>query len=195
MLLPLFQSLHQAIDTEDSFLVSLIVAILFLLSNDKVYNSCIQQVVLSLPTWYSDKSIRKISLGGLQTLLLFRVIQVNVSSFHVIHIHTLVLSILANTASSIVDMEPIVCIRLVSLFDQSVKKFLKLQESSESMWLCIYSDIIATILEMMNAVLFNSIKTNSNLIYNILQIDSWSELKKFIRFRDLANNLELVTLY
>jgi hypothetical protein len=194
MLSALLQALQSAIDSSDSFSISLLLAILFLLSNDKMYNSCIQQIVMKVPGWYSDKSIRSISLGGLQSLLLFRVIQLNVSTLHVKHIHTLVLAIMMNTATSILDMESIVCKRLVSLLDQSVKKYSKLLESTETIWLYIYSDIIATILEIINTVIFASIKTNSNLIYNILQIDFWSDLKEYTRFRDLVTNIEMVLL-
>ena len=85
-----------------------------MLSGDDMYTKTIQQLQITPPAWHKERNLRKISLGGLLLLILFRIINVNISKMFNTHVHAATIAIVCNLSPSIVDMEPIVAQKLVS---------------------------------------------------------------------------------
>jgi hypothetical protein len=146
-------------------------------------------MTMRTPPWFHDRVTRTISLGGLVVLLLLKSIHGNIQHFHDISLHMACIACMLNITPSIVQMEPVVCQKFMVLLDQSTKRFFK---SELVEWQHVHSDVIAMILEVCNSVITTSLKSNSNLVYSLLQHTSMEELVPYQRFHVLVKNLRTV---
>lgn len=77
-------------------------------------------------TWYTERSISEISLGGLLILVVIRTIQYNMLKMRDKYLHTNCLAALANMSGQFRSLHPYVAQRLVSLFETLAKKHARL---------------------------------------------------------------------
>ncbi|KAJ3275522.1 hypothetical protein HDV01_000349 [Terramyces sp. JEL0728] len=193
--------------------------VLLVLSQDGVYNKFIQKMVVSQVPWYTERTLKHISLGGILILVLVRTIHINLSKHHDIHIHTICLSILSNISTSVIDIDTIVAQRLISVFEQISKKYFKIFQydeqlamedekrtkflekddslidfkslSANSVVRAIYSDLVALFLEFFNSVISHNLGHNPHLVYTLLQRQEiFLQLEKYDRFSVLVGNID-----
>lgn len=79
-------------------------------------------------TWYTERSISEISLGGLLILVVIRTIQYNMIKMRDKYLHTNCLAALANMSGQFRSLHPYVAQRLVSLFETLAKKHSRLDQ-------------------------------------------------------------------
>lgn len=79
-------------------------------------------------TWYTERSISEISLGGLLILVVIRTIQYNMLKMRDKYLHTNCLAALANMSGQFQSLHPYVAQRLVSLFETLAKKHARLDQ-------------------------------------------------------------------
>lgn len=79
-------------------------------------------------TWYTERSISEISLGGLLILVVIRTIQYNMLKMRDKYLHTNCLAALANMSGQFRQLHPYVAQRLVSLFETLAKKHARLDQ-------------------------------------------------------------------
>lgn len=79
-------------------------------------------------TWYTERSIAEISLGGLLILVVIRTIQYNMMKMRDKYLHTNCLAALANMSGQFRSLHPYVAQRLVSLFETLAKKHARLEQ-------------------------------------------------------------------
>jgi dymeclin len=180
---------YEAIESQDEDELFTMIGIICFISKDRVYISCIQRHNIKTPTWFHERAARNLSLGGMLVLLILKTLQTNIQGFQSISLHSVCIATLVNMAPAIVEMEAVVCQKLVVVLDQSSKRFFK-SESEE--WKHIHSDIIAMVLEICNSIISESLKTNSNLVYSLLQYPNLNDLLPYQRFHTLATNLQIV---
>lgn len=86
--------------------------ILVVLSLDEACSLNIQKISIPSPKWYTERSLRNISLGGLLLLIILKIMTHNISKSHDIHIHTATIATISNLGPSITDIETVVAQRL-----------------------------------------------------------------------------------
>lgn len=95
LVIPILQILYNAPESSSHHIyMSLIV--LLILSEDDGFNKSVHQIVLKNISWYTERSISEISLGGLLILVVIRTIQYNMLKMRDKYLHTNCLAALAN---------------------------------------------------------------------------------------------------
>ncbi|KYN04267.1 PREDICTED: dymeclin [Cyphomyrmex costatus] len=123
---PILQILYHAPNnTSHHIYMSLI--ILLILSEDETFNKRIHEIMLKGVTWYTERSISEISLGGLLILVVIRTIQYNMFKMRDKYLHTNCLAALANMSAQFTSLHPYVSQRLLSLFETLAKKHSRLE--------------------------------------------------------------------
>lgn len=79
-------------------------------------------------TWYTEKYLTEISLGGLLILVVIRTIQYNMLKTRDKYLHTNCLAALANMSGQFRSLHPYVSQRLVSLFETLARKHSRLND-------------------------------------------------------------------
>jgi hypothetical protein len=100
--------------------------ILLILSEDDLFNKSIHTIMIKKLTWYTERSISEISLGGLLVLVVIRTIQFNMTRMRDKYLHTNCLAALANMSSKFHNLHSYVCQRINSIFNLLAKKQAKL---------------------------------------------------------------------
>ncbi|XP_015606666.1 dymeclin-like [Cephus cinctus] len=106
--------------------------ILLILSEDEIFNKNIHETMLKGVSWYTERCISEISLGGLLILVVIRTIQYNMLKMRDKYLHTNCLAALANMSSQFRGLHPYVSQRLLSLLETMAKKYLKLEQHIQS---------------------------------------------------------------
>lgn len=122
---PILHTLYCGPDSA-SHLIYMSLILLLILSEDESFNKQIHQITLRNVTWYTEKYLSEISLGGLLVLVVIRTIQYNMLKTRDKYLHTNCLAALANMSSQFRNLHPYVSQRLVSLFETLAKKHTRL---------------------------------------------------------------------
>jgi dymeclin len=170
----------------------LLLDILIIVSQDKIYAKNTQIINISSPAWYSERSLRHLTLGGLLMLIILRLISLNLTKLQDAHIHFTTCGILTNISLSVYQMETIVAQRLTSLLDTISKRIQKhLEDNDDSIIMTVYSDALATLLELINTIITHSLKDNPQLTYTLLpRRHLFSLYKDYVRFQPLVDNID-----
>lgn len=124
---PILHTLYNGPDsTAHHIYMSLIV--LLILSEDDGFNKKIHQIMLKNITWYTEKYLTEISLGGLLILVVIRTIQYNMLKTRDKYLHTNCLAALANMSAQFRSLHPYVSQRLISLFETLARKHSRLHD-------------------------------------------------------------------
>ena len=102
--------------------------ILLILSEDDYFNRTIHDIKLKKLSWYTERSINEISLGGLLIAIVLRTIQLNMSRIRDKYLHTNCLAALANMSSQFQNLHTYITQRIISLFNFLSRKHSKLLE-------------------------------------------------------------------
>ncbi|TMW41326.1 hypothetical protein DOY81_013593, partial [Sarcophaga bullata] len=167
---PILQTLYHAPDsTSHHIYMSLIV--LLILSEDDSFN----KNMLKNITWYTERTISEISLGGLLILVVIRTIQYNMLKMRDKYLHTNCLAALANMSGQFRNLHPYVAQRLISLFETLAKKhtrldaqlkepvnsavFVNVSTTPEDMLqdLTVLEEVLRMVLEILNSCLSNQL--------------------------------------
>ncbi|XP_058807013.1 dymeclin [Phymastichus coffea] len=215
LVIPILRILYHAPDnTSHHIYMSLI--ILLILSEDENFNKTVHDIVLKGITWYTERSISEISLGGLLILVVIRTIQYNMLKMRDRYLHTNCLAALANMSSQFRALHPYVSQRLISLFETLAKKHAKLetsiraQSSSASTTvditangtvtsndliqdLSVLEEVLRMVLEIINSILTYQLAHNPNLIYALLyKKDIFQPFRTHSSFQDIVANIDSV---
>nr|XP_050856638.1 dymeclin isoform X1 [Vespula vulgaris] len=215
---PILQILYHAPNnTSHHIYMSLI--ILLILSEDETFNKRIHEIMLKGITWYTERSISEISLGGLLILVVIRTIQYNMFKMRDKYLHTNCLAALANMSAQFMSLHPYVSQRLLSLFETVARKHARLEAkikalssvSSESTTinvngtvsntdlvqdLTILEEVLRMVLEIINSCLTHRLAENPNLIYTLLytfcEKDIFEPFRLHSAFQDIVQNIDPV---
>ncbi|KAK0175449.1 hypothetical protein PV327_009197 [Microctonus hyperodae] len=211
---PILQILYHAPDnTSHHIYMSLI--ILLILSEDESFNKRIHEIMLKGVTWYTERCISEISLGGLLILVVIRTIQYNMLKMRDKYLHTNCLAALANMSSQFHALHPYVSQRLLSLFETLAKKHTRLEtkiraqpstntpdstaininngevtNSDLIQDLTILEEVLRMVLEIINSCLTHRLAHNPNLIYTLLyKKDIFQLFRTHSAFQDVIQNI------
>lgn len=211
LVLPILHTLYNAPDsTSHHIYMSLI--ILLILSEDDSFNKTIHDIPLKNITWYTERLISDISLGGLLILVVIRTITYNMTKMRDKYLHTNCLAALANMSSQFRSLHPYVCQRLVSLFETLSKRHARLCESlkmaedlldeSENDMpdalsdVSVLEEVLRMVLEILNSVLTHQLAHNHNLVYTLLyKRHLFQPFSSHSNFQDVTQNIEVVLSY
>ncbi|KAG8223642.1 hypothetical protein J437_LFUL009077 [Ladona fulva] len=125
LVVPILKTLYNAPDS-NSHHIYMSLIILLILSEDDLFNKTVHETKLKGVSWYTERSISEISLGGLLVLVVIRTIQYNMLKMRDKYLHTNCLAALANMSGQFRSLHPYVSQRLVSLFETLAKKYIRL---------------------------------------------------------------------
>lgn len=201
------------------------VIILLILSEDALFNESIHDITLKNITWYSERTLPEISLGGLIILMIIRTVQYNISRTRDKFLHTNLLATLANMSNHFRRLSPYVCQRLVTLFEKISKKLHKILNSQNAINgnggdsgeklsdkdtdvastvgpldptqdTSIYEEVLRMLLEIMNSTLSSQLIHNPNLVYTLLyNRHVFEPFQSHPSFQDIIMNFDTVLTY
>ncbi|KAG7210930.1 hypothetical protein KM043_016305 [Ampulex compressa] len=212
---PILQILYHAPNnTSHHIYMSLI--ILLILSEDETFNKKIHEIMLKGISWYTERSISEISLGGLLILVVIRTIQYNMFKMRDKYLHTNCLAALANMSAQFTSLHPYVSQRLLSLFETLAKKHARLETKIRTQPsappdsttitvngtiantdliqdLTILEEVLRMVLEIINSCLTHRLAYNPNLIYTLLyKKDVFQPFRTHSAFQDIVQNIDSV---
>ncbi|KAL5286763.1 DYM family protein [Megaselia abdita] len=210
LVIPILQTLYNAPDsTSHHIYMSLIV--LLILSEDDAFNKNVHNIILRNISWYTERTITEISLGGLLILVVIRTIQYNMLKMRDKYLHTNCLAALANMSGQFRSLHPYVSQRLVSLFETLAKKHTRLNSqlrepvngavsvnvatTSEDMLqdLSVLEEVLRMVLEILNSCLSNQLVHCPNLVYTLLYKKSvFESFRSHHAFQDVIQNIDMV---
>lgn len=219
LVVPILKTLYHAPDS-NSHHIYMSLIILLILSEDDLFNRTVHETILKGVTWYTERSISEISLGGLLVLVVIRTIQYNMLKMRDKYLHTNCLAALANMSSQFRSLHPYVSQRLVSLFETLAKKYSRLadqiqQHDSEGSTpdtilsvedtdqpsdlvqdLGVLEEVLHMVLEIINSCLSHQLAHNPNLIYTLLyKKHVFEPFRTHPAFQDIVQNIDAVILY
>ncbi|XP_015513933.2 dymeclin isoform X2 [Neodiprion pinetum] len=214
LVIPILQILYHAPDnTSHHIYMSLI--ILLILSEDDTFNKNVHEIMLRGVTWYTERSISEISLGGLLVLVVIRTIQYNMLKMRDKYLHTNCLAALANMSAQFRSLHPYVSQRLLSLFETLAKKYARLESnihmqsgnadsavvnvngnvvSSDMIQdLTVLEEVLRMVLEIINSCLTYQLSHNPNVVYTLLyKKDVFQPFRMHSAFQDIVQNIDSV---
>ncbi|XP_030377228.1 dymeclin [Scaptodrosophila lebanonensis] len=210
LVIPILQTLYNAPDSNSHHIyMSLIV--LLILSEDEGFNKNVHTIMLKNITWYTERTISEISLGGILILIVIRTIQYNMLKMRDKYLHTNCLAALANMSGHFRALHPYVAQRLVSLFETLARKhtrldaqlkepadsavFVNVSTTPEDMMqdLSVLEEVLRMVLEILNSCLTNQLVYCPNLVYTLLYKRSVFEgFRSHHAFQDVIQNIDMV---
>nr|CAD7570270.1 unnamed protein product [Timema californicum] len=210
----ILKTLYHAPDS-NSHHIYMSLIILLILSEDDLFNKTIHESMLKGVTWYTERSISEISLGGLLVLVVIRTIQYNMLKMRFRNLH------------------PYVSQRLVSLFETLSRKHARLAEQIHQqpqsqvtvniegpeelsdmvsstiviivmlllyIYVCVCAqdltvleEVLRMVLEILNSCLSHQLSHNPNLIYTLLyKRNIFEPFRTHQAFQDIVNNIDAV---
>nr|XP_027193748.1 dymeclin-like [Dermatophagoides pteronyssinus] len=131
-LIPVLRILYNSPD-RNSHHIYMSLIILLVLSEDNLYNSIIHDITIRNITWYTERNLTEISLGGLIILIIVRTIHFNMSRNRDRFLHTNLCATLANMSNHFKHLHNFVCQKMIALFEKISKKYFKLQQQQLKM--------------------------------------------------------------
>ncbi|KAF4518163.1 hypothetical protein B566_EDAN007854, partial [Ephemera danica] len=206
LVVPILRTLYHAPDS-NSHHIYMSLIILLILSEDEIFNKTIHQTKLKSVTWYTERSISEISLGGLLVLVVIRTIQYNMLKMRDKYLHTNCLAALANMSGQFRCLHPYVSQRLISLFETLARKHTRLvdtlaqaakvgttsQDSEMTQDLAVLEEVLRMVLEILNSCLSHQLSHNPNLVYTLLyKKDIFEPFRAHPAFQDVVCNIDAV---
>ncbi|KDR21174.1 Dymeclin [Zootermopsis nevadensis] len=219
LVVPVLKTLYHAPDS-NSHHIYMSLIILLILSEDDLFNKTVHEMMLKGVTWYTERSISEISLGGLLVLVVIRTIQYNMLKMRDKYLHTNCLAALANMSSQFRSLHPYVSQRLVSLFETLAKKHNRLADQIQQQDavgsahvtvvnmedtekpsdlvqdLGVLEEVLRMVLEIINSCLSHQLAHNPNLVYTLLyKKHVFEPFHTHPAFQDIVQNIGAVILY
>ncbi|KAF5305088.1 hypothetical protein FQA39_LY09350 [Lamprigera yunnana] len=213
LIIPILKTLYQAPNC-DSHHIYMSLIILLILSEDDTFNKNIHETKLKSVTWYSERTLPEVSLGGLLVLVVIRTVQYNMLKMRDKYLHTNCLAALANMSGHFRDLHPYVSQRLVSLFETLAKRYNKYLQKLEcsktadvsidvsqnpidsEQDIVVLEEVLRMVLEIFNSCLVHQLINNPNLVYTLLyKRQIFQPFKKNPAFEDIVQNIEIIIEY
>ncbi|XP_048523171.1 dymeclin isoform X2 [Dendroctonus ponderosae] len=215
LIIPILKTLYNAPNSHSHHIYMSII-ILLILSEDDVFNKTIHQTKLKNITWYTERQLTEISLGGLLILVIIRTIKYNMLKMRDKYLHTNCLAALANMSSQFRDLHPYISQRLVSLFETMAKKYQKLHRKLQNgkeikldettiqindsteleQDVNVLEEVLRMVLEIINSCLTSQLTNNPNLIYTLLyNRQVFEAFRDNVVFQDIIYNIDIVIKY
>ncbi|KAG5891999.1 hypothetical protein JTB14_007747 [Gonioctena quinquepunctata] len=216
LIVPILKTLYNA-PNSNSHHIYMSLIILLILSEDDSFNKNIHDLKLKTVSWYTERALTEISLGGLLILVVIRTVQYNMLKMRDKYLHTNCLAALANMSSQFRNLHPYVSQRLISLFETLAKKYHRLihhmktekdrkesevavsvNEESTDMEqdLSVLEEVLRMILEILNSCLSSQLGNNPNLIYTLLyNKHTFEAFKNVVVFQDIIHNIDIIMKY
>ncbi|CAF0810057.1 unnamed protein product [Adineta steineri] len=212
IVLPVLRVIYAATE-RNSHHIYMSLIILLILSEDDYFNKTIHDIKLKKLTWYTERSLNEISLGGLLVAVVLRTIQFNMTRMRDKYLHTNCLAALANMSSQFQNLHTYVSQRIVSLFNLLARKHSKTldhiqQQSSQQQTsnddvlneyvqdLTIIEDVMRMVLEIINSCLTHTLRHNINLIYTLLyNRNIFENYRTHPSFQDVLQNIDTIIVY
>lgn len=215
LIIPIMKVIYTAPE-RNSHHIYMALIILLILSEDDLFNKTVHNIPIKKLTWYTERSLSEISLGGLLILVIIRTIQFNMTRMRDKYLHTNCLAALANMSSKFYNLHPYVCQRINSLFNLLAKKRIKIINSLNTepakeidnekqsqidpqveidlvQDLSIIEELMKMVLEIINSCLTNHLHHNSDLIYSILYNKSlYSQFRSHPTFQEVIQNIDTI---
>ncbi|CAG9761840.1 unnamed protein product [Ceutorhynchus assimilis] len=209
LIIPILKTLYNAPNSHSHHIYMSII-ILLILSEDDTFNKTVHETKLKNITWYTERQLTDISLGGLLILVIIRTIQYNMLKMRDKYLHTNCLAALANMSSQFRDLHPYVSQRLVSLFETIAKKYQKVSKTLDferhsteininqdeedlQQDINVLEEVLRMVLEILNSCLATQLTYNPNLIYTLLYNRHIFEMfKDKVVFQDIIHNIDIV---
>lgn len=190
MLLPILKRIYFAADSNCHHMYMSLI-ILLILTEDQLFNKTVHSMMLRGISWYTERTITEISLGGLIILVTTRTIQYNLLRMRDKYLHSNCLAALANMSSQFSNLHPYVCQRLISLFE-----ILSKTHSRTNVDVVAVEEAIRIILEVINSCLTHQMIHNTNLVYTLLYNKHvFQPFRNHESFHDIIQNIDLVITY
>jgi len=190
LVLPVLQTIYNASDSS-SYVIYMSLIILLILTEDTNFNKKVHYIVVKNATWYTDRNLPEITLGGLIILVTTRTVQYNLLKMRDEYLHTNCLAALVNMSSQFVHLHTYVCQRLVGLFEVLAKTYKRSKQE-----LLTIKRALINILEVLNYCLSHQLVYNTNLIYTLLYKKSvFISFRNDPDFQDIISNLDQVLEY
>jgi len=214
LVIPILQSLYRAPSCSNHHIYMSLI-ILLILSEDDLFNETVHSCILrpAQVSWYTERGVSELSLGGLLILVVIRTIQYNMLKMRDKYLHTNCLAALANMSSQFRNLHPYAAQRIVSLFETLARKHGRLVEGlagtveekeeegftevSEAVQdAAVLEEVLRMVLEIVNSCLVHQTQHNPNLIYALLYKRELFEAAGLNpAFTDLAANLLEVVVH
>ncbi len=207
ILLPILELLYTARGRSANQLYMLLI-ILLILSQETAFASNIHRIPLRTVPFYKERPLVDTTLGSLLIVLLLRTAHYNLASLKDVYLHTNCLATMANLAPSMTNLSSHTSQRLVHLLQLLQKRYEKLlaaesqdvdqitspvERERRVLELQLYSDFIRIVLEIVNAILVNSLPQNPELVYALLhRREVFQPFENDSKYTDLMENILLV---
>ncbi|RZF32853.1 hypothetical protein LSTR_LSTR009404 [Laodelphax striatellus] len=165
--------------------------ILLILTEDNLFNKTIHSTMLKGVTWYTERLIPEISLGGLLILVTSRTVQYNLLKMRDKYLHTNCLAALANMSAQFSNLHPYVCQRLIGLFEVLAKTHARANQETSAI-----EEALRILLEVINSCLTHQLLHNTDLVYTLLyKKEVFEPFRSHPAFQDIVQNISMVIEY
>ncbi|KAG6445221.1 dymeclin [Manduca sexta] len=187
LIVPILQVLYNAPDNNSHHIYMSLIVLLILTEDDALIKN-VHLIMLKNPSWYGERSLWEVSLGGLMVLVLVRALQYNMARVRDKYLHTNCLAAVANMSCEFRNLHPYVAQRLISLFETLTKRRARLcseieggdinslelphqsEEKTEEIMdhISVLDEVLRMLLEIINSCLSHQLVNNLNLVYALL---------------------------
>ncbi|XP_075234718.1 dymeclin isoform X2 [Lycorma delicatula] len=189
LVLPMLQTIYNAPDNNCHHMYMSLI-ILLILTEDQLFNKTVHSTMLKGVSWYTERVIPEISLGGLMILITARTVQYNLLKMRDKYLHTNCLAALANMSSQFSDLHPYVCQRLIGLFEVLARTHARANHESA------VEEALRILLEVINSCLTHQLLHNTDLVYTLLYKQHIFEpFRSHPAFQDIVQNIDMVIEY
>ncbi|XP_076439068.1 dymeclin-like [Babylonia areolata] len=219
LVLPLLKILYQA-QERNSHHIYMALIILLVLTEDDVFNKAVHEITLKNVSWFKERTLTEITLGGLLILVVIRTIQFNMTRMRDKYLHTNCLAALANMSAHFTNLHAFVAQKIISLFSQLCKRHARLVEQLRSSAMMegaseggvesdggdaqqdhlqdlgVLEEVLRMVLEIVNSCLTHSLHHNPHLLYTLLyQRQLFQPFRAHPTFQDIVQNIDTVLTY
>ncbi|XP_072937606.1 dymeclin [Epargyreus clarus] len=210
LIVPILQVLYNAPESNSHHIYMSLIVLLILTEDDHLIRN-VHLIMLKNLTWYTERQLSSVSLGGLMTLVLLRALHHNMARVRDKYLHTNCLAALANMSCEFRNLHPYVAQRLVSLFETLSKRRARLcneieggdmnvdlphhaEEKTEEIMehIAVLDEVLRMLLEIINSCLTHQLNNNLNLVYALLHK---RQLFQQHSHHHIAQNIEMVIGY
>ncbi|KAJ3185338.1 hypothetical protein HDU85_001388 [Gaertneriomyces sp. JEL0708] len=215
LMIPILHQIYDLTERKEGYpQLYVLLIILVIISEDDLFNDTLQRINVPYQAWYTERVVKSTSVGGLVMLVLIKTIQANLATIKDAYVHALCIAVLSNMARNIVSISAMVAQRVLSFFDLVARRFARLcgqlphEDSDDNLNAtsfevtdteldtCIYYDLVALLLELINAILTHTLKQNPELVYALLhKREAFGQLADVARFSSIVANIDLVIGY
>ncbi|KAF9796966.1 hypothetical protein SFRURICE_019320, partial [Spodoptera frugiperda] len=186
-IVPILQVLYNAPDNSNHHIYMSLIVLLILTEDDALIKN-VHLIMLKNLTWYTERAISEISLGGLMVLVVLRALHYNMVRVRDKYLHTNCLAAIANMSCEFRNLHPYVAQRLISLFETLTKRRARLcseieggdinnlelphitEEKTEEIMdhISVLDEVLRMLLEIINSCVSHQLASNCNVVYALL---------------------------